>query len=712
MIGKCSEALETLLTVHTLLPGRTAFQEEKKATGADNERSHSVIEKLLRPLFQTLSQEAMNLSPIITRSSIATIPILFDVAIKCSPRNSPKQRMTEGPWLQELFLQLAKCASLSLPFSEPVVREDGSLDMLEQMLHIVIEHNLKLEVSVLESIILHLSGVDKLNLHSKVNWGLISLSMKIDPYLLVALPILESSSNIRLASEGNLALASILVKISSCYFIDGANTSHDYAFVLQHIIIPLVNEFIRARDLLGFIQVWKQQVILWETYKPTHVTQGDCSEYAASIWEDEALLQNISDKLESALIVGQIITCLQDINQVVAASLYEEAAQSGAGRAAIIVLDCLVNGIHNDSTAAGVKVQLGALMETLLSSGNGNLPAAYYWRVWRILSTITRRWPENYSRASTTLIEKRIQAKRQLVDIVISPSDTQQPILAYDTALFGFAFLIASSEGHGDSGSDPLSLAIRAIIDSMKVYADDASRQINNNHVPALGPVWDRRSSSIATRDSLVLACAVELVLASRFWEYDNMHTSKLLLLIKCRYCPQELLVQFLGQLYRCASCHSTARKPQIHLMDNDSFISYYDVWQEILRSPLIQEDLLLASTRSAVGLDRSSTNCLIGSICQILTRSLLHNTKVEELDIGMATTTEEYAMSCLCRIPLNVLKRNERNMIVQYLASRLLSRDHLPLQCAYYMTFLVHCLQHSSKCTQLVGEAWTAWTQ
>ena len=528
ILSNCLEALETLLTVHTLRPGRTAYQQGKKPTGADSEYSHPVVEGLLSPLFQKISQEAMGSSPVDTRPTIATIPLLFDLAIKCVPRNTPKQRITESPWLQELFLQLAKCASLSLPISKPVVREDSCLDMLEQMLHLAIEHKLKLEVPILESIMLHLSGVDNINQHSQVRWRLVSLSMEIDPYLLVALPIQKSTSNIHLVSQDNVALESILAKISSCYFKDDTKTSLDYVFVLLRIIIPLVDEFIRARDLLGFLEIWKQQVILWKTYKSRHVTQGICSEYAVSIWEDEALLQNISDKLDSALTLGQITKSLQEIDQVVAAPLNEGPAQSSAGWAATIVLDCIVNGIRHENTVVGAKAQLEALVDTLLSLSSDSLSAVYDWRIWRILSTVSRRWPVSYSRASTTLLNKQAQAQRQLIDLVTSPSGTQQPIDAHDRALFGFAFLIASSERHGDSGTDPLSLVIRVIVDSMKIYAEGAHRQISSDQSPTFGPVWDSRSGSIKTRDSLVLACAAELVLTNRLWEYENWHISKL----------------------------------------------------------------------------------------------------------------------------------------------------------------------------------------
>ena len=124
-----------------------------------------------------------------------------------------------------------------------------------------------------------------------------------------------------------------------------------------------------------------------------------------------------------------------------------------------------------------------------------------------------------------------------------------------------------------------------------------------------------------------------------------------------------------------------------------------------MLRSPVVQEDMLLASTISVVDLNRYSINCVIGSVCQILIGNLLGNTEVEEPGMGMATTIEEYAIYCLYQLPFNLLKRNERNMIVQYLTSRLLNRTHPPLQYACYITFLAYCLQHSSKSTQLVGE-------
>lgn len=480
------------------------------------------IQELLNPLAEAVSVE-LRVSPSQTKAFplVGAIPLLFKVAVQRSGLDTPKQRVAEGPWLQALFVQLARCAIPNFPVPQLIIQDDRCLDVVEDMLRLVVEYKLILDVSILESIALFLSGIEGARSRPRVKWNLISLCMEIDPNLAIASPPKHKISEGNTALHANV-LDSVLVKLTSLGFRDAGYGSSDYNIMLHAVILPLLHVFIRARNLSGFIHIWKQQIVVWENTKASCVDRTPFSIYAISIWEDDVLLRAVSEKLELALTEGQILTTLQQFPIDTFSSEDLGPAKVAGMTADLVILDCFINGIKTESTAPALRNQLMLLLGGLSAAKMDTSSEPYSWRIWRILATVGKYWSlsDFGSHSSTALSERNIRAQRQLSDCVTDVPQGLPTPATYTRALFAFRFQIASPDSARYTeynASLPLLSSVRAITDSMKRYADSIRENIDDGiDGPALFVTWDGQRGSLKAKSILTLACGAQLTLAPR----------------------------------------------------------------------------------------------------------------------------------------------------------------------------------------------------
>ena len=517
---KLLETIETLLAVHIILPSRNAFIHGTRSPKGNEEVPTAVLQELLTPLAEAVSEE-LKASPSLAKMSslIGTIPLLFSVAVKHGELNTPKQRIAESPWLRAFFFQLAECAIFNFPVSQPIGSADHCLDVLEDMLRVAVGCKLVLDVSILQSIVLFLTGVTGVGSQPGVRWNLISLCIENDPHFVIALPAKNNPSESTAALNTDV-LDCILVKLTRLGFKDCDLDSREYGVMLRGVILPLLHGFVRARNLSGFIDVWKQQIILWERTKASYLESQLLSNYATSIWEDEALLQAVSEGVEVALTEGQILRILQQGLTGKNSLGDHESSNVAETMAEITILDCFINGIKMESTTLALKNQLMMLLESFSVANEEGLSESYSWRIWRILATAARYWSSNDlgSPTSTALLAIRVRAQEQLQSSVAVTAQGLQMPASYAKALFAFHFLITSPGSFGRSGYDaslPLILAVQTIVDSMRRFADSMFEG-KGDGIDRSEPfvAWDGQRCSLKTQYILTLACAAQLALA------------------------------------------------------------------------------------------------------------------------------------------------------------------------------------------------------
>lgn len=164
------------------------------------------------------------------------------------------------------------------------------------------------------------------------------------------------------------------------------NEEEDY--VLDQVLIPLLDAFAKARDLVGFIGHWREQLSTLEQKSD----KDDFWTILDSLWKEEALSQAVSAQVESLT--------LPQISALINASLTNGDKSSRLSSRAIslqgvVVLESAINGLTRegniDNLAQEAHSAYGMLLDNLTNNEAPSIP--YRWRLWRTASSIARRWP-------------------------------------------------------------------------------------------------------------------------------------------------------------------------------------------------------------------------------------------------------------------------------------------------------------------------------
>ena len=116
------KSLERLLTDHIILPLRKSSMGMDPATGLEEDVSFiSFSDQMVSFLRRFLPQLESPFLPADKKTdkhlALSSMSLLFDLAISCRLRDTPKLRRLENSWLEKLFINLAKCAE---PLFHPI----------------------------------------------------------------------------------------------------------------------------------------------------------------------------------------------------------------------------------------------------------------------------------------------------------------------------------------------------------------------------------------------------------------------------------------------------------------------------------------------------------------------------------------------------------------------------------------------------------------
>ena len=477
-----------------------------------------MITELLVPLSKVVILETQYPSLTTNESSMMnTIPMFFEYALKLLPQDTPKQRMTEAPWLRALFIQLAECLSLPFPLSEVSTPSESVLDTLESLLRLLVDNNISMDIPILESIVLHISGIHPVEARPRVKWSLIGLCMEIYPDLAIPMRPNSNLSTGRATSKSNMVLSRILDKLENLGFRDGHKLSTDYCGMLENVVLRLLKSFINARDLLGFLKIWEQQIRLWEDARVLHVNSGRCSSMAVSIWEDEALLQRISEQLEKVLTAGQILKLLDDLGSRIAIETDALAIRPSELYPQVVVLDCVLDGVRSDVVKSTCKVSIESMGRKLAASlrSNNILLVQHRWRAWRVLATLA-------SQCSYYQDDMLRHAQDQIALSLANGSNPSHFSPYYCEGLFALRFLISAQEAQKLNNqigecSEILCAVIRAIVEPIPSVPPRDEKKDSYQW-----SYWDGRRESVTTRHMLVLASAAQIASVPKVLRYGS----------------------------------------------------------------------------------------------------------------------------------------------------------------------------------------------
>ena len=401
------ESLEELLISHLILPLRSSLLDLKSANRVEGEVSLASfgdrMVPLLRQFLPQLESPSLRADWKTDRHlALSMMSLIFDVAISCRPRNTPKLRKLENPWLEQLFVSLGKCAETLFPPASSVRSQKDHIRVIKWMLRKAVDHQVQLSLSVLTTLLDQSSGLfqnvsyndseTRINNQDNnyVEWGFVSLCIFNNSNAFV-IPSSATKNEKYGYRPPNKYLIALLRSLTDETRYHSMEENKDYDFIIQNVVVALCDAFIGARDLTGFLGHWREQLSI---IQERQASQEKKINLGPSIWEDERLLLHIAQSVETSLTAGQTNEVISSAVHSLAPSIQNALGSVSLPLESLILLDCVCVGVYKDETLAKLEriiLSVFSLLEEFVSRSPTE-SSGYGWRIWRIKATITDRW--------------------------------------------------------------------------------------------------------------------------------------------------------------------------------------------------------------------------------------------------------------------------------------------------------------------------------
>ncbi|KAL8950346.1 MAG: hypothetical protein Q9222_003616 [Ikaeria aurantiellina] len=517
--------LEQLLLENVVFPARESFESSKRARASQEDESRKIaFDTVLAPL-----QNATFRSHIPKDREINYLhPVarFYRICLQHTPLSTPKQRVFGQAWLQFLFDHLRNNLSASMTSSKGPLPINDAIAALKPMLESLLEYGVKLKVPSLEKILVQFSHVLG-DVTDDVNWDLVGLCLKMDPDVF----IISSSDN----SEGpknqtpNMFLIALFSKVAAV-----PNEFHDA--VLDNVITPLVDGFGHARDLRGFTDHWRSNLIQYgmqsaQIKVPTRNNKRDTdpdtnAEHHQSIWEHEKLLQVVASQIERRLTAGQIEAILLEWKNAYApAGEMIKPHKQLLCAANLVIIDAILNGCAAEDTISKLSETIGNIYSIMLALPTDKNPhLGYSWRLWRCMTTIRTRWGFTISQ-NLDVLTAETRASEQAMQIQLGSVDS----CAGDEVVYSLAFIVSVMENSEPKLQHEASQSVvRCVASRMETYAE------KNQSEPLPGLETQRQLPRILDLERVerhdICLCIFQLVnkprvlILSDFREYDAIN--------------------------------------------------------------------------------------------------------------------------------------------------------------------------------------------
>ena len=529
-------SLEKLLIDHIVLPLRSSFMDPEPVTELEKEVAFtSFSDRMVSSLRGYLPQLE---SPYLRADfktdkhlALSIMSLLFEIAIRSRPRNTPKLRRLENPWLEQLFVKLAKCAETLFPPFSSVRAHSDHVRLIKWMLRKAVDHQVQLSLSTIKALLDQASGLfrgisgNDAETHvdydddNPIEWGLVSLCILNDSNTFVT-PSSSASNNETYAYRPpNKYLCALLRNITDEICYEWLEEDKDYDFKLLHVINPLCNGFIGARDLTGFLEHWREQLSIVQERQQS---QGHSFDIVPSIWEDERLLLYVAQSVESSLTAGQIDRVLSKAVRNLAPSIPNVLSNNSMSLASLIMLDCACIGLSKDETLVkldSIALSVFSLLGTLVSRPS-TITLLHGWRVWRIKVTITDRW--SLLRDSSVFKRKAHTAICMASELIngISSELTLRDNVDLTEELYAVRFMLKFAAMEDSFWEDlkfssrrKILLAVTKVLDVMEPFIHRISHDIFGTIMrPDTFSDREQFSSNISPMDNFYFSCIDEII--------------------------------------------------------------------------------------------------------------------------------------------------------------------------------------------------------
>lgn len=313
-----SAELEQLVARNIILPA--------KAAKAANEES-------------TLLADLTKLSII---SDSRNAAYLFDVAIRSTqPQISRRRSNVDEAWLQTVFSTLLAAM--------PRKRAEQNAKALSSMMRSSNDHKVVLNLEVLRAVAQEFALCSP----HECEWELLGLTIKLDPNVFL-IPVETDQESLLQRMFDKIAVATLHESWSSVE-----------AVVVNDVLIPLMQAFAQARNLVGFIHNWHGQI---HRAIKEEISSSPCP------WEDSRMLEALKPLLEASLSVHQIRQMLAWLSE----------QDSSHMEATLVITEAVSAAISSEEYVDAVGVKCYHVIfgkENRIRSDN-----KYYWRTLRTIT--------------------------------------------------------------------------------------------------------------------------------------------------------------------------------------------------------------------------------------------------------------------------------------------------------------------------------------
>ena len=489
----------------------------------------------MKPLTHAASLDLEGISKNQTSSGLLTIPFLFDIALRCFPLKTFKQRLAEAPWLQSLLFQLTQCATVSPLTATSSSSMHASRDVLKSMLRLAIRSKIKIDVSMLDLFLLEISGLADETPETFIDWTLVSLCLQVDETLALPLRAEATSSNRHSSQPSGKVVTQLLARITTKGFRETSKNDgslvlssglETYNLILDQVLLPFFGAFVHVRDLNGFIEIWQYQLVAWRSSGSLSVSTGLASNFAESVWENDKLLESVSTKLEASLTIGQISKVIRDFFDAMQVSSSPHTEDRASYYANTTIMNCLLDGIKSEVAISELTELASQICQhvSAVLCGAEKMQQRCNKKLWRILITVITRWPnllQNFETAGIGHGVIIIEAQQLVEQALLSDSPPHDDVTNYGQALYAFRLILALIPARGEVDisnirDQKVPAIINAVIKSMKRNEVNGNALTQEDHGVWLnweGNLW---IDSIDTPNGLLLGCAAQIILASK----------------------------------------------------------------------------------------------------------------------------------------------------------------------------------------------------
>ena len=460
--------VEEIMIKHVVLPSREAYLNANRPTKT---RDQAMPDTLAADLLEPLRKEAQDLGAIedgkdhrqSVRATAERVAIIFGLAADNPSRDTPKQKAAENSWLQRFFGMLI---DISTSYD---AEKNGTLDARKYECHhpillVALEKDVRINPSVLIDLLHRHSGLFATN--SGIDWGLIGISIRTDPSLWLGAGSTTPDTLERSPDERRNLLTPLLKRLSECrsdVLLEGASRQRN---LVDCIIFPLIDAFVKNRRLADFIKIWLEQIkLLHEKYQ---------HQSSAYLWGNERLVRHMSNIIEANLTYVQIRSLIDQYSDDLAQS-HDTATKSCSSH--LVVLDSVLSANFGQRARDESLTSVNRLYEEILAVVLKDMYETPE-RAWKLVTIIRERWrsTEGFTEIERKALQQACNAINSNATQISQPSEW-----TFRYTLSGIQHITRGSFTDRDKIYDASVESILNLLRALKLpgFSENPSQQIN-----------------------------------------------------------------------------------------------------------------------------------------------------------------------------------------------------------------------------------------